>query len=1085
MDDQVESHGFAMPAYGPDTVYTLLEPLPLLSTFEEFTAVYELLTSRVIIVTPLDDAGQPVYRYVDDFLGYSAAKRIARVSQISGNHGSATNSDDVTWSEVVVYALGASFVLVVGYFIGNLPERHRAYRGSVYTPHGRYDFDFFQRADRPPSLHEVPSQINGNNGEYTGSDDLDRQNAARRLNQQARNHRHRQPIPNGRAEDDDFAERPPGRGRARPVGGPPPVAEVVVELVVPIITFYILSMGSVLLDGVLQPPGDLLVVVGGQLVENVVSASDGQLRVQAGKGAPAVAAPILAEVTIPAYTTYTESYPAETYIVFYPLLRVLQKQLAGKQSLNTPYACSSLAQKQFARVPMTEVNETIRYFLHLNEYTNSQVLRGNNLIRRMLGAPVDPTVLMANQVMELQHVRGELPIAPREFVRVPAGPCEAPFNFPLRTDFLVHSARGTSWDGVVRGTPTVLENGYFHFDTPEARVRWYRTQFFTFNGLNQAPFVHYDNTGHNAACGLKRLVGARADQAALQAAQQNLIPVLFDVLTEGCTCQLPDMVGNFRAMLREVSTTVAGVTQRHGGELRPPEWLADDQQSNLLLPVACQQYGVKIFECAQREVARLHSKMIQRTCRTTVQRLLDGTMDAGALIKDYLYDIPFKAMGEFFSPDQQRHANAEIPHINRGMRRLYVKGVLTHLDEDIMVRRLDACLKNETAKFGKASRLYVAYGAGSMYANDLPDYLKKCITGWYDLGEINGLSGVVCLVATSKRSDLTELFAKTFAAHSVPNSYLAIAWSDDMNEMANLGGELYGANTDVESNDSSNGAYVFAVYGTCVANFNPLRAGGILRQCMEPVTLRNPSNNDEFLKVQFVGPIQGSGTTATTGLNNINSAGTCVAAFVYLAHSPWDRDGFQSSIAAGAAACGHSKSVEWCERDGVFSIPRVQFLKHTPMRCFRGGVCKTIMVQNLGCVFRNFGKVDGDLTAAMLGLTPLEFSTGMSDDERADRFFSAVIDGHKNSPTCPVMKALRSRFCYKSATNLAIKYRVVEDDDDMSDWVVSTEDLLERYGMEESELTELIDLIGRTRVGYAYTCSALAKIYFVDYGVPL
>jgi len=238
VDDQVESHGFAMPAYGLDTVYALLEPIPLLNSFEEFAAVYELLTSRIIIVTPLDGDGQPISQYADDFLGYSSAKRIARVSQISGNNGSATNSDDVTWSEVVVYALGASFVLVVGYLIGNLPERHRAYRGSVYTPHGRYDFDFFQRADRPSSLHEVPSQINGNNGEYTGSDDLDRLNAARRLNQQARNHRHRRPVPNGRAEEDDIEERQPGRARARPVGDPQQVAEVVVEVVIPIVTLY-------------------------------------------------------------------------------------------------------------------------------------------------------------------------------------------------------------------------------------------------------------------------------------------------------------------------------------------------------------------------------------------------------------------------------------------------------------------------------------------------------------------------------------------------------------------------------------------------------------------------------------------------------------------------------------------------------------------------------------------------------------------------------------------------------------------------------------------------------------------------------
>lgn len=1041
-------------------------------------------------------------------------------SQLNGANGEKTGKDDVDplgdsaptppqsmcghpWCNGIIIRSGNRLLYIIPHF--GLPFLRIAYEPMADT-HVAIELDdepcesmssddchcCLCVRDTLHDLHVVASQINGSHGEYTGSDDLDRQNAARRLNQAARNHQHQRPIPHGRADPDDYAERPVGRRRNRQhgaAGGDVPLAEVhvapVVEEVVPILTFYVESFGSIFVDGVLRPPGDLPIVQGDMLVQNVVSTADGVICTQADKGAPGVTAPILAELTIPAYSTPTDTYPPETYLVFYPLLRMLQKQLAGKQSSNTPFACSSLAQRHYPRLPVSEALSTTQYFVHLNEYANAKALRGNNLFRRMLGVAVEPSVLMANQIMELQLVHGMLPVTPGEFVRAQAGQCAALDNYPLRTDFIVSRSQGTTWDEAIRTTPTLEANGYFAFNTADGRDRWYRTQFFSLNGLGQQPFVHYDNTGHNAAKGLKRLVGGRLDQFALQAAQQSLIPVLLDVLMETCSCNIVDAASNYRGMLQVVSTDTSGTTQRHGLRLDPIPDFADPEQARLALPIACQPWGRVTFDVVQREIARLHAKMILMTTRSTVQRLLDGTMNGAAAIKDYVYDKPFKALGEFFAPDQQRFLNAEIPHVNRGLRQQYVNGVLTHLDEDIMVRRLDAQVKNETAKFGKASRLYVSYGAGSMFANDLPDYVKKCIAGTYELGEINGLVGYVIMVNSPKQSALSDLFVKSFQLHSLPNTYLGIAWSDDMNEMANLGGQLYGANTDVESNDSSNGAYPFAVYGTCMANYNPLRAGGILRQCMEPVSLRNPSNSDEVLKVSFVGPNQGSGTCATTGLNNVNSTGTCVGTFVYLAYAPWTKQGFIDSIAAGAAACGHSKSVEMCEYLGDFSSPKVQFLKHSPMRCTRGHETSVFMVQNLGCILRNLGKVDGDLTAQMIGVTPMVFSTGMSDDERADRFFTSVVNGLKNSPTCPIIKALRLRFCHKSATVAPVKYQNVESDLDLSGWEVSTEDLIIRYGFSEAELNELVSLISRIQVGYTYTCAALAKIYSVDYGVPI
>lgn len=161
-----------MPAYERKVVYNVSKVPDAITTFEDFAAVYELLTSRVILVTPLDNNSSSYCRPVGDSATRSE-KRFASTSSLNGNNGSWTNTDDVSWVEATIYVGGACAILIFGYLIGNLPERHRVYRGCVYTPYGRYDFYCAQRTDRPPSQHEVQSQINGSNGEATGSDDLD------------------------------------------------------------------------------------------------------------------------------------------------------------------------------------------------------------------------------------------------------------------------------------------------------------------------------------------------------------------------------------------------------------------------------------------------------------------------------------------------------------------------------------------------------------------------------------------------------------------------------------------------------------------------------------------------------------------------------------------------------------------------------------------------------------------------------------------------------------------------------------------------------------------------------------------------
>jgi hypothetical protein len=167
---------------------------------------------------------------------------------------------------------------------------------------------------------------------------------------------------------------------------------------------------------------------------------------------------------------------------------------------------------------------------------------------------------------------------------------------------------------------------------------------------------------------------------------------------------------------------------------------------------------------------------------------------------------------------------------------------------------------------------------------------------------------------------------------------------------------------------------------------------------------------------------------------------------------------------------------------GGWERPGTQFLKRSPLTCTHpSGAVATKMVMNLGCILRNFGKIDGDLTAIHLGVTNLQFSM-MTDNERAHRYWSSVVRGLKHSPSCPIIRALRTRFNHSAAQDLA-GYKNLEDDEDWSQWTVDTIDLCARYDCSDEEITELAALISNTRVGYSYSCVLLDKIYAVDYGL--
>lgn len=907
------------------------------------------------------------------------------------------------------------------------------------------------------NLHESHSQLSGSHGEWTQEDDLaDRHNAARRVRQEARNHLHRRPVNGGRPAEREQVDRiPPQAGVA-----PPPPDRPAQGRPEPIIRYYIQSRGLIFAGDQLRAIEGERTVLGGSPVQDVVKATKYWVDTQVGKGETVYTSPIIGTYHVPAFTKDGQFFPQASYDVFVPLAHALMRQLAGRQSNTTATAATTVVAREFPSLMGTPLaQQTLDYHVMISAcVTVLTAYRGN--VQRLFGTTAAYDTAYLTDLRGPAMLEGEHPMPGERASRFNGVDCEQPIDFLRRDDFIVTSSRGTTWDHVRMDTPSPALDPPFEFETTHSiRHRFYRTRFFSFLGMGRDPFVQYENNGHNCARAIKRLIGARAEQRALQSAQQQLIPLLWaqydSVLSVSSRKALEEI-------LHAMSTDHNGVTARWGKQLHP---VGD-------VPLAARLSEATRLE-AQKTIVKFHVHLIGECNRETLALMISRYYTEAK----WSFQEIWEGCLHCFAPEFSRASAAEISSINRAFRREIYRRQQEHTDGRIMVSWLAAKIKNETAKVGKMPRFYTSYSDGCLYESALPEFVKKCVDGWHVLPSINGFTGAVYIMSVAKTSVLQEVFTQVFEQCYARNSYLAVIFSDDCVEFFNDAGRIRVANTDISSNDSSNGAYPFAVWGMCCGQFNTSRTVGLLQQLMLPITIRNPSNEAQKLSVSFIGPFEGSGTVATTGVNHINTAGTCVGSYVYFAHHP--QEPISALVAAGAAVCGHEKTVQECHFDGHFVPEKVQFLKYSFLECSNTeGEVRRLPVRNIGAVLRNFGQVDGDLEPRHLAVSSAVFAT-MGDEERSHRFFSSVVAGYKHSPGCIIMDALRKRFAGESLTD---DVTIVEADDDLSAWTVLPDSLTRRYDTSEADLGHLAHQIERTRAGFVYTSPAMSDFLRVDYG---
>lgn len=714
-------------------------------------------------------------------------------------------------------------------------------------------------------------------------------------------------------------------------------------------------------------------------------------------------------------------YPEQTFVVVEPLLAVLRKNLpAANIDESLANACIALAGK--TSVPDDMQASTVAFYLCIIHRKGTVVKGTTGLLERITNngsiigcgdfGRIDETVKLGVE-LNLNSALFEHDVE-----------CEET-PYVCRDDYLILDPTHTH--------TTVEEPRRVRFNPVRVHPkRRGRTRFFSFRGRGQPTFVEYSDSANNLNQGLKRLLGARDGELVHR---QNAIRLGHKL----CSLYKGPHNSDVRSMYKKL------LGARDG-------------------PVN----GDQLHDDVRRYVAENVKTILDECGRTKIQRVLDTVMTGSS----WLYYSIYHDILTTFQPLMSREAAANIVHVKRALRREYVNSRRLHTDEDIMVNRMQACIKRELAKFGKVPRLFVSYDAGAMYANELPEFVKMCIDGMHIFNYM-GKTMALYIMAKPRDGVMSALFTKLKEGMSTPGFLQVIIFSDD-SCISGCDDTSFGYNVDISSNDSSQDIPAFLAAYLSLRKFHKRRAEGLVSQCLLPVAIVNPEDSRDKIAVQFEGPYEGSGTVLTTILNHFASV------MIYLSVFKLWADGMavHEAIPVGAGIIGHVVTLEPWGLDRV-TLEKAQFLKRSPV-CI-GGVWQPQV--NLGCILRSMGSVDDELDAVKLGVSQSEF-LAMTMDQRMTRFFSAVVAGWCHESDNSILAALRKRFNPSNA-EIMVKHDSLSFIGDETIVGFSDDGLYNRYNLTASEIQEAVILISNIQLGKHVSCDAFSKIYAVDYGLPL
>jgi hypothetical protein len=881
----------------------------------------------------------------------------------------------------------------------------------------------------------VVSDLNGNNGSYTNTDDHARRANLNNRGNGGNRKGHHEPLP----------------------CGPPPPA--IPEPEVPTRVYCVDSISG----EAINPKGHLckLTNVGYVSVEDgviyeyfpphvvvadVVESKPGYVVVQQGRGGHAMTLPLSLEYLIPDGKygpKYIKGSKGYYYVDTYSSLEREMPHTVLTPSIEAQVIAKT--QRLCVTRQAIGVSGTIEYFLFRHFL---QHIAGVFSPIGFLGIGYEHDY--ASTTITLNHFDHG------DFWVVPATECTIPIDWIERTDYAI-AQHGGGVPPPRRERENVPRPILYWFDDMQRwlgddgqpKSKWNTLHMFDLHG--ERKFVVYDNIPVNFLKATKRLIGERAGEQNLVKHDQSAYQTMMQFIIQHTA------YFRYHQYMKDL--------EHHG-------FNDYDNIDDIHIAANYQHY---------QQLHTILFMLLGRVCFTTLQSYVDSLKDK----TNWAYYTIYEQYLTIFAPIISRTSAAAIPHVKRSLRAKFVQNTLLHDDSNIMVVRLEAKIKREWAKPGKVPRLFVAYESGCMYANELPEFAKICLDGFHHF-LCNGVAITILAYTKPKMHILTKVMNEYVHYVSTRDSVFFMFFSDDSLVVGNVGGFPFAYNIDISSCDAGNRNFVFGVTYLVLSHFHQDRALGLIAQCMAPIRCRNPKNRQQYFDLDF-NIFLGSGSTITSLVDHIASFVAAISSAICLAHlnliAGTAIDQIEEALRDGFSKIGHLITLEPFLTPSGFVVEKAQFLKHSP---FMTESAMFIPTLNYGCVFRSLGKVDDCICKEKLGVTTAQFRA-MSNSEKCDLFVSGVVAGLCNEPQSIIMDALRARFNRKDAKKITPSSQLMHEldfvDTDRSMYVVATESICRRYDCSEHELGDLVEAIMTVRAGYEIFVPVLTKIFNVDYGL--
>lgn len=603
---------------------------------------------------------------------------------------------------------------------------------------------------------------------------------------------------------------------------------------------------------------------------------------------------------------------------------------------------------------------------------------------------------------------------------IPSGECT------LARDWAIKRVVQVKRNNVVM-TPAQLEQ--FLTTQPEvAPYRYHRTQGIRFRG--ERDFVLYEVSKNNAIKALKRILGARVNEETYYQNQYQLFNNIGKLTCPGT------LAGAIESVMSKIIASCDDLVVRVGVDEMDPD-----------------RFGWGRFN------------PIHIGGNVLLQKMKDVT--------DY---VNVYIDGDFHIDSHvTRQKVAALPHVKKALREAIAKRNWASTKPEHFARSSQLTVKKEWAKPGKVPRLFCSYGDGSMLAPELPEILKLAMHGRHDIENPWGIKVELFILAKPDFACLEYIFRRCREVVDELNTMFVACFSDDSVYCGNINGEPFMFNVDISSCDSSNNQLVFGWTEKLLSRFHSGKAKALVEQCRQPLSLKFPDEDDMYT-FTFHHPFEGSGTVLTTCLNNV--ASTLIAIGVV---DTWGngRRGLSITdrIVQGAANVGHLVTVESCMDGKVCVAEKLQFLKHS---CFRSVDDQWVVALNYGPMLRSLGTLEGDISHTQLGMSYHDF-TSMSVCDRYEKFVSGVVKGYANEPSSSVTNSLRIRF--NRDCKVVTDYNCIVDPFNRSGVEISPESLSRRYPDYDIWHSQLHNIIAGSQMFCEYRHQLVDCIMRVDYGL--